>query len=227
MKKIKIKGNDYVMVHERVKEFHNLFPNGSMKTEVVELTDARFITITTVVPDVKVPERCFTGIACELANDESALENCETSSCGRALGFLNIGIDTSIASYEEVSNAISKQKSKPIKQALKEQAKTVQAIHDLVDPMKNVKEVFGEDNVKPYDTETDDVITWGKHEGTKWCDIPEDYLKWVAKNNEKYADKATAELAKKKKKPKASGGMSEKARLEDSVSYADQNEIPM
>ena len=225
MKKIKIKGNDYVMVHERVKEFHNLFPNGSMKTEVVELTDARFITITTVVPDVKVPERCFTGIACELANDESALENCETSSCGRALGFLNIGIDTSIASYEEVSNAISKQKSKPIKQALKEQAKTVQAIHDLVDPMKNVKEVFGEDNVKPYDTETDDVITFGKHKGVKWSDVPENYLEWLAKNNEKYSDKATAELAKKhngvvSRPNKASGGMSD-------VAHEEETGIPM
>ena len=46
----------------------------------------------------------------------NALENCETSSVGRALGFCNIGIDTSIASFEEVDRAISKEKeakSKP------------------------------------------------------------------------------------------------------------------
>ena len=107
MKKIKIKGNDYVMVHERVKEFHRLYPNGSIKTEIVEMTD-RFITITKVTPDVKVQERYFTGIACEIAKDEFSVSVAETSSCGRALGFLNIGIETSIASYEEVKNAVDK-----------------------------------------------------------------------------------------------------------------------
>ena len=118
MKKIKIKGNDYVMVHERVKEFHNLYPKGSIKTEIIELSDNRFITVTTATPDVSVPERCFTGVACEIIGDNnvnstSALENCETSSVGRSLGLLNIGIDTSIASYEEVSNAIEQSKPKP------------------------------------------------------------------------------------------------------------------
>ena len=64
MKKIKIKGNDYVMVHERVKEFHNLYPNGSIDTKLVVLTD-RFITKTIVIPDVSTPERCFTGLSYE------------------------------------------------------------------------------------------------------------------------------------------------------------------
>ena len=110
MKKIQIKGKDYVEVHERVKEFHNQYPNGSISTDVIEMTD-RFITKTTVIPDIGVPERYFTGVAYEkedegFINKTSALENCETSSVGRALGFLNIGIDTSIASYDEVSNAI-------------------------------------------------------------------------------------------------------------------------
>ena len=113
MKKINIKGKDYVMAHERVKEFHNLYPNGKIETEIIEMTD-RFITKTKVTPDVENPERFFTGVAYEkeganFINKTSALENCETSSCSRAMGMLNIGIDTSIASYEEVSNAIHQQ----------------------------------------------------------------------------------------------------------------------
>ena len=44
-------------------------------------------------------------------NKSSALENCETSSCGRSLGFLNLGIDGSIASADEVENAIHQQKN--------------------------------------------------------------------------------------------------------------------
>ena len=42
-------------------------------------------------------------------NKKSHIENCETSSVGRALGNLGIGIDTSIASAEEVLNAIENQ----------------------------------------------------------------------------------------------------------------------
>ena len=124
MKKIDIKGKAYVEVHERVMEFHKLYKNGKIETDIIEMTD-RFITRTKVTPDVDNPERYFTGIAYEkdgasFINKTSALENCETSSCGRALGFLNIGIDTSIATYEEVSNAIHQQKSKPKATKLKD-----------------------------------------------------------------------------------------------------------
>ena len=45
-------------------------------------------------------------------NKTSYVENCETSAWGRALANLGIGIDTSIASSNEVSMAISKQGSK-------------------------------------------------------------------------------------------------------------------
>ena len=45
-------------------------------------------------------------------NTYNAIENCETSAVGRALGFAGFGIDTSIASAEEVQNAIIKQDSK-------------------------------------------------------------------------------------------------------------------
>ena len=118
MKKIQIKGKDYIEVNERVKQFHIDYPNGSITTELIEMTD-RFITKTTVIPDVKNADRKFTGIAYEkedstFINKTSALENCETSSVGRALGMLGIGIDTSIASYNEVANAVEQQKDKPI-----------------------------------------------------------------------------------------------------------------
>ena len=117
MKKIKIKGNDYVMVNERVKQFHIDYPNGKIETELIEFTE-RCITRTKVTPDVANPERYFTGIAYEkegsnFINKTSFIEQCETSSCGRALGFLGLGIDESIASYDEVSTAIEQSKSKP------------------------------------------------------------------------------------------------------------------
>ena len=44
-------------------------------------------------------------------NMSSFIENCETSAVGRALGFCGIGSDTSIASFEEVSNAQKQQEA--------------------------------------------------------------------------------------------------------------------
>jgi len=46
-------------------------------------------------------------------NKTSFIENCETSANGRALGNLGIGIDTSIASADEVNLAIKQHKQKP------------------------------------------------------------------------------------------------------------------
>ena len=42
-------------------------------------------------------------------NKTSYIENCETSAVGRALGMAGFGIDTSIASAEEVANAMQQQ----------------------------------------------------------------------------------------------------------------------
>ena len=42
-------------------------------------------------------------------NKTSYIENCETSAVGRALGMAGFGIDTSVASAEEVQNAINNQ----------------------------------------------------------------------------------------------------------------------
>jgi len=71
---------------------------------------------TTVTPDVENPDRYFTGFAHEdesksQINRTSAIENCETSATGRALGLLGLGSESSIASAEEVQNAIHQQGS--------------------------------------------------------------------------------------------------------------------
>ena len=120
---VNIKGKSYVLVNERVKEFHKQYPNGSIVTELIEFTD-RFITKTIATPDVEKPERFFTGLAYEMVgssqiNKTSALENCETSSCGRSLSFLNIGIDGSIASADEVENAIHQQEAHTVTESQK------------------------------------------------------------------------------------------------------------
>ena len=193
MKKIQIKGKDYIEVNERVKQFHIDYPNGSITTELIEMTD-RFITKTTVIPDVKNPDRKFTGIAYEkedstFINKTSALENCETSSCGRALGMLGIGIDTSIASYNEVANAVTQQKEKvanttpvsppkPPKINLKDQ----EVPNPAYDAAKDLGGIpLGDGETDDDDFTGNEIIRFGKYVDVKWCDvIDENYLTWLA-----------------------------------------------
>ena len=67
------------------------------------------------------------------------MENCETSAWGRALGNLGIGLDTSVASAEEVQNAIANQNKKPAK--AKAQAKTlpILSVNNAPEVLLNIK----------------------------------------------------------------------------------------
>lgn len=116
LKTIDIKGKAYVTVNERVRYFNEAFPFGKITTDIIEHPDGVILMKTTVTPDVEKPERFFTGLAYEkegnsFINKTSYIENCESSSVGRALGFMGIGIETSIASAEEVRNAIHQQEN--------------------------------------------------------------------------------------------------------------------
>lgn len=108
IKTTNIKGKEYAEVNQRVKAFRSLYPEGQILTEKTKDIDGE-IEFEAKIGD-GYGKVLTTGHAHEVVgstniNRTSALENCETSAVGRALGFLGIGIDTSIASYEEVTNA--------------------------------------------------------------------------------------------------------------------------
>lgn len=109
---IKIKGKEYVMVNERIQEFRKEHPDYSLVSELVQLTDDACVIKASILNEEG--RVLATGFAQEdrtstTINKTSYVENCETSAWGRALGNLGYGIDTSIASAEEVSMAIAKQ----------------------------------------------------------------------------------------------------------------------
>lgn len=116
MKTTNIKGKPYVMVNERLKEFRSnpKYDGWRLISEITSLTDTSCV-IKAIVIDDKGIERA-TGHAQEdkassMINKTSYVENCETSAWGRALGNLGIGIDDSVASADEVQNAIRKQEA--------------------------------------------------------------------------------------------------------------------
>lgn len=118
-----IKGKNYAEVPQRVKAFRMLYPQGFIITDMVSNEGGVCVFKATAGYYGEDGEAYTlgTGTAYEkegssYINKTSYIENCETSAVGRALGFLNIGSDTSIASYEEVQNAIANQE-KPEKPA--------------------------------------------------------------------------------------------------------------
>ena len=111
-----IRGKQYVEVNERIKFFRqeDEYKNWTISTEFTAL-DSEMCVCKCIIADVN--QRVIaTGHANEERssshiNKTSYVENCETSAIGRALAMMGIGIDTSIASANEVSDAIAKQDS--------------------------------------------------------------------------------------------------------------------
>ena len=112
LEKVDIKGKGYVLVTERIKAFRDICPNGCITTEILSLEDGVVTMKATITDDEG--HILATGLAQEkesngYINKTSFIENCETSAVGRALGMLGIGIDASMASAEEVANAMLNQ----------------------------------------------------------------------------------------------------------------------
>lgn len=114
-----IRGKKYVEVSERIKFFRQeeRFKDWTISSEITMSDDRKEVICKTIIADTEQrvistghahEERASSNI-----NKTSFVENCETSAIGRALAMLGIGIDVSIASANEVKDAIAKQDAKP------------------------------------------------------------------------------------------------------------------
>lgn len=114
MESINIKGKDYIPVNERIKEFWRRYPEGNIITTLISNDNGVCVFKAEIYADgeIKATGHAYEKETSSFINKTSYIENCETSAVGRALGILGIGIDTSIASAEEVDNAIYQQETK-------------------------------------------------------------------------------------------------------------------
>tara|TARA_R110002020_G_scaffold1254_1_gene5991 strand:- start:191 stop:718 length:528 start_codon:yes stop_codon:yes gene_type:complete len=115
MKTINIKGKEYVEVNERLKHFRANYKDHSLVSEVLDKTETSVLIKATILD--KEGRALATGLAEEekgstFINKTSYVENCETSAWGRALANFGIGLDTSVASADEVKVAIANQNKK-------------------------------------------------------------------------------------------------------------------
>ena len=107
-----IKGKQYSEVSQRIKAFRLVHPSGCITTEIIDMNNG-IVTMKASVFDEQ-NHLLGTGFAQEKENSSfinktSYIENCETSAIGRALGTCGYGVDVSVASAEEVQNAIHNQ----------------------------------------------------------------------------------------------------------------------
>ena len=114
MKTINIKGKEYITVNERLKHFRTepTFKGWQISEQLVHIDEKEGIFKVTI-SDTKGVEMASAHSQeyrdSSYINKTSFVENGFTSALGRALGYLGIGIDTSIASANEVQNAVKNQ----------------------------------------------------------------------------------------------------------------------
>ena len=106
----------YSPVHQRIKAFRSVFPEGMILTELISNEAERDDGVIVIKCTVLTPEGRTLGsghasekIGSSFINSTSALENAETSAVGRALGMAGFGIDGGLASAEEMQNALLQQ----------------------------------------------------------------------------------------------------------------------
>ncbi len=117
MEMLKLGAKNYAQVNQRIKAYRKVYPTGKIETEILEIKDD-YVRIRATVTDSEefiiatgtATEKLTGDLKKDNVNLTSMVENCETSAVGRALGFAGFGVDTAIASAEDIekSKAASK-----------------------------------------------------------------------------------------------------------------------
>lgn len=182
MKTTNIKGKEYVEVNQRIKFFRENYDNGKILTDIISIENGVCIMKATIFinDDIVATGHAYEKEGSTFINKTSYIENCETSAVGRALGIFGIGVDTSVASSEEVQNAIKQQgqkkhDTKTFGEVTEDEAKELAIKKGLVDVLKSLKK---DDNVefKP----AVQKAMCEKYNVDKWGDIRfDDYQKFI------------------------------------------------
>jgi hypothetical protein len=106
--------SEYTTVQERSNIFWERYPNGAVRTRIVQESDTRVIVVCELFRDNADEKPFATGEAKEVISDRGvnrdfALENCATSARGVAFKVANIGTEKNGPSREEMARVNEKQ----------------------------------------------------------------------------------------------------------------------
>ena len=189
---IQIHGKPYYTVVERLKMLKADFKiNYSLTSELLQCDNERVVVKATLSIDGNE----YTGLAEEIRNASkinktSALEVAETSAFGRALSSAGY-YGSEFCSANELESALDKEKAAE-EVIIQEQASNdVATKRDEKHPLEDdIRETMGGIAV----SDKGEEITFGKHKGKLWSEVDEGWLDWTTKNNDKFGDKAKADL---------------------------------
>lgn len=138
-----VKEKPYIEVNERIKAFRKVFPMGFIRSEMISNENGVciFRAECGIGDTVLGVGHAYEKETSSFINRTSYIENCQTSAVGRALGMAGFGIDTSIASAEEVQNAIEQQKEAKPQEQKKPQENKPKATPEQI---RIITEAYGE-----------------------------------------------------------------------------------
>lgn len=137
--------SDYAPVNQRIKAFRMVYPEGTIETEMLS-NENGVVIFKAVAKNIDIilgVGHAYEQEGSSFINRTSYIENAESSAVGRALGMAGFGIDTSVASYEEVANAVKNQEKGPVmpRKASEESVKYILS-QATTDELKRVVEAY-------------------------------------------------------------------------------------
>jgi hypothetical protein len=142
--------DDYTTVQERSNIFWERWPDGAVRTELVEASDTRFIVVCKLYKNANDSQPFAMGHAQEViadrgVNRDFALENAETSSRGVAFKCANIGTEKNAPSREEMAKVNRVSEFKPKYSAPGSKSAAMEMALHIVEQKSNVNS----ENVAP------------------------------------------------------------------------------
>lgn len=184
LKTVNIKGKEYVEVSTRLRYFRENYTQWSLQAEIVSLSSDEVCMKATICDadgDIIAVGHAHEEKKASRINSVSFVENCETSAWGRALANLGIGIDASVASANEVSDAIKNQSVSST------QLSSQQSLRQQVEARLN----GAAEEVNAFLRNVDYCA-----EEESFADLNDDKLRYILDNAERLLDKAKAHALK-------------------------------
>ena len=126
---------EYNTVDQRISGFRELFPDGSIVTEIVSHENGVVLMKATAYDEegrILATGHALEKESASYINQTSYIENCETSAIGRCLGIIGIGLTDAVASAEEIKGQIDA-----------EQKRTDDNINGTYDELKDLYDEAG------------------------------------------------------------------------------------
>lgn len=189
-----ISGNKYMTTAGRIMALHEKFPGQvQILNEILNDDEFKIEMMSTVEITSETGTRKFTGFAREYyevktqkdVNFASALENCETSAVGRAIGFAGVGLllESGFASANEIERIGAKERARESQIKAGTQTKTKTKPDDELDDESPISKLRSELKEKreslKWSSQKIMELVDDEFKVSNWKNLTVDHIKWL------------------------------------------------